>query len=102
MNQKRIIIGIMICIISSITLGIILINQDLKNFFMPVNEINNIVDFHQCKEGDFVNVKVTKAYETEYYYSENRKRSSKILRYRTKWICSNCSNRKYRSTKNNR
>lgn len=101
MKQKRTIIGIIICIVILIGVGITLSKQNLQNLFVPVKDIHNIVDFSQCQEGDFVKIKVTKAYETEYYYSENRTRSSKVFRHRIKWICPYCSSRKRRSTKNN-
>lgn len=78
MKQKRTIMGIIICVIIFIGLAIALSKQNLKNLWVSVKEVNNIIDFNQCYENDFVQVKITKAYETEYNYCENRTRCSKI------------------------
>lgn len=81
MKQKRTIIGIIICIIIFVVLLVILCNQNLKNLFASAKEVNNIVDFNQCQENDFIKIKVSKAYETDYNYLENRTRSSSLCRY---------------------
>ena len=76
MKQKRNIIEIIICIIVFIILSFILSKQNLKNLFVSEKQINNIVDFNKCQENDFVNVKITKAYETDYNYYEKRTKCS--------------------------
>lgn len=66
MKQIRSVIGIIICIIMLVLLTITLSKQNLKNLFVKEKLVNNIVDFNECTQGDFVKVKVTKAYETQH------------------------------------
>lgn len=72
MKQIRSIIGIIICIIILVVLTITLNNQNLGNMFVRTKQVNNIVEFNECSEGDFVKVKVTKSYETEHSFKNEK------------------------------
>lgn len=80
MKQIRSIIGIIICIIILVVLAITLSKQNLGNMFVKIKNVNNIVEFNECSEGDFVKVKVTKAYETEHSFkNENGQDVAKYI-----------------------
>lgn len=72
MKQIRSIIGIIICIIILIVLTITLSKQNIGKMFVKTKQVNNIVEFNECSEGDFVKVKVTKAYETEHSFQNEK------------------------------
>lgn len=55
-----------------VVLTITLSKQNLRNIFVKIKEVNNIVEFNECSEGDFVKVKVTKAYETEHSFQNEK------------------------------
>lgn len=59
---------IIIVVVSLIILGIITsILLNVKN----AKEVHNIVELENCVEGDFIRVKISRAYATDYWYEKD-------------------------------
>ena len=79
MLKIRSIILIVFCIVVLGVLVFQLSKTDLKYSFKGGKEINNIVELENTKEGTYVNLKVSRAYETEYLYYEDDKQVGKFI-----------------------
>lgn len=42
-------------------------------------EVNNIVELENCKEGDYIRLKVSRAYGTDYWYEEDGKQVARFI-----------------------
>lgn len=59
---------IIIIVVSLIIIGIITsILFNVKN----VKEVHNIVELENCAEGDFIRIKISRAYATDYWYEKD-------------------------------
>lgn len=63
-SKNKIIIIVVSLIIIGIIISILFNVKDIK-------EIHNIVELENCVEGDFIRLKISRAYATDYWYEKN-------------------------------
>lgn len=81
MEKRRMIgiIGVIMSIAIIITLGILLSIQHIELLFKKTISVSNIVELENCQEGDYIQLKVTNAYLTDYTYEKNGKQVAKFV-----------------------
>ena len=67
------IIGAIASLIVAVVIVIFLSTQNVGLIFKPTVEVDNIVELEKCKEGDYIYLKFSNAYLTEYTYGDNAK-----------------------------
>lgn len=77
--RKKGFIGIIVCLLLFIVLGMIALGQDWKNVWKEVKEISNIVELEHCKEGDWIRLTFHHAYETDYWYEPKGEQVARFI-----------------------
>ncbi len=73
------IVGTIICSVVFCVFIVLLLTQNLEYFFQEPKVVENIVELGQCKEGERIRLKFTRAYGTDYWYEENGNRLARFI-----------------------